>query len=86
MDMAILTKKIGARIYLLMMPRISFYGDAKVLSQKIVNFLETNKDLEALGDFIFHELGAKVIQDREKAGILAKILLDDYTAYKALIK
>lgn len=86
MDMAIITKKIGARLYLVMMPRISFYGDAKKLACKIVDFLEANPDSQSLGDFLFQELGEKVIQDRTKAGILADILFNDYTSYKALIK
>lgn len=84
--MAIISKKIGARLYLVMMPRISFYGDAKKLAFKIVDFLEANPDSQALGDFLYLELGEKVIQDRTKAGILAEILFNDYTSYKALIK
>lgn len=80
MEINLIIKKIGARIYLELNPIISDYGVAQKLSQKVVIFLEKNKDPESLGVFLYSELKEK-IYDLQKSRLLAKIIISDYTTY-----
>lgn len=83
MEKKIIIKKIGSRIYLELMPIISYYGDAENLSEKLIVFLdssEKNRNIESIGNFLYSQLGKK-IKNIDIANKLAKILFNDYKKY-----
>lgn len=89
MEIHLINKKNGSKIYLALMPRVSNYSEAKTLGEKVTDFLENHSDcvedkqIDDLSQLLYKELGAK-IQDIHKAKILAKILHTDYTKYKIM--
>lgn len=83
METKLISRKLGARIYLELMPRVANYSEAQELSKKVTELLEKNKSVEQLGELLYKELGKEVLENTNNANLLAKLLFKDYTGYLA---
>lgn len=87
MEKSLIPRRLGARIYLELMPLVSDYDTALTISQELVSFLENHlaQDashlVEVATPFLHQKIGTKIL-DLSKSKILAKILITDYLNYK----